>query len=193
MRGHRVGVLAALLTLVAVLLTGCGAKGTGDKGYVTAEGAVTEFAPGDRKPVGDVSGTTLDGKQVSLDQLAGGKPMVVNVWAYWCAPCRAEAKDLNAAAKQLGDKATFLGISIRSSSKANPQAYERTYDITYPSIFDPDGRTLLQFPRGTASPAIPSTVVLDSSGRVSASILGPLPSRRTLVELVDSADSGSAS
>lgn len=68
------------------------------------------------------------------------------------------------------------------------RAFERTYQVGYPSIYDPDGRTLLQFPAGVAAQAMPSTVVLDSKGRISASILGQVPSVRTLIELVESAD-----
>ncbi len=57
--------------------------------------------------------------------------------------------------------------------------------MPYPSFFDPSGLTLLAF-HGTLNPsAIPSTVVLDAQGRVAASILGEVPSRRTLVQLVE--------
>ena len=189
-RRRRAAPLLALVTAVTLLLAGCGAVGTGDKGYVDGGGTVTEVPLTDRQPVGEVSGTTADGERVSLSELAKGRPTVVNVWAQWCAPCRAESADLKAAAKQLGDKAAFMGISVRSASKDNVLAFERTYDVGYPSIYDPEARTLLQFPTGVAAQAMPSTVVLDSKGRVSASILGAVPSTRTLIELVEDADSG---
>ena len=189
-RRRRAAPLLALVVLVALLLAGCGAEGTGDKGYVDGGGTVTEFPLGERQSVGEVSGTTADGERVSLSELAKGRPTVVNVWAHWCGPCRTESPDLEAAAKQLGDQAAFMGISVRSASKDNVLAFERTNDVGYPSIYDPEARTLLQFPSGVAAQAMPSTVVLDSKGRVSASILGPVPSTRTIVELVESADSG---
>ena len=79
----------------------------------------------------------------------------------------------------------FLGINTRDSSQDQGLAFQRRYDVPYPSIFGPSGRTLLAF-AGTLNPsAIPSTVVLDEQGRVAASILGEVPSRRTLVVLVE--------
>ena len=90
-------VRAPLRLLLAVLLVGCGhhrvrwqSTGTGDKGYVAGKGIITRLAEADRKKPGEVSGTTLDGKEVSLDEYAG-KVVVLNVWGSWCAPCRKEA------------------------------------------------------------------------------------------------------
>ena len=89
------------------------------------------------------------------------------------------------AAPELEDEGVvFVGVNTKDSSPAQGLAFERRYDVPYPSFFDPAGRTLLAF-RGTLNPsAIPSTVVLDEQGRVAASILGEVPSRRTLVDLV---------
>ena len=64
--------------------------GTGDKGYVDGKGLITRLAVDERKKPGEVSGTTLDGEELSLDEYAG-KVVVLNVWGSWCAPCRKEA------------------------------------------------------------------------------------------------------
>jgi thiol-disulfide isomerase/thioredoxin len=111
--------------------------------------------------------------------------VVLNVWGSWCAPCRKEAASLGAAARELeAEGVEFVGVNTKDSSPDQGLAFERRYDVPYPSFFDPSGRTLLAF-RGTLIPsAIPSTVVIDQQGRVAASIQGPIPSRQTLVDLV---------
>ena len=62
--------------------------------------------------------------------------------------------------------------------------------MTYPSIYDPAGRTLLAFHGSVPLASIPSTVVIDSKGRVAASILGPVPTARTLEDLVADVENG---
>jgi len=179
-------LVPVLVTAVAVSLGGCGKVGaTGDTGYIDGEGVITELPVAQRKAPGDVSGETLDGQHLSLASYAG-KVVVVNVWGAWCPPCRAEADDLAAAAKVLAPQGVvFVGINSRDTSKDNARAFERTYDVPYPSIYDPSGRNLLAF-HGTLSPnAIPSTVVLDKQGRVAASVLGEVTSKTTLVDLVE--------
>jgi thiol-disulfide isomerase/thioredoxin len=179
-------LLPAVLAAVALVASGCGnAGGTGDKGYVDGEGVITVLPAADRKQPGEVSGETLEGKHVSLSSYAG-KVVVVNVWGAWCPPCRAEADDLAAAARELAPQGVvFVGINTRDSSKDNGLSFQRTYDVPYPSIYDPSGRNLLAF-HGTLTPnSIPSTVVIDAQGRVAASILGTVTSRTTLVDLVE--------
>jgi thiol-disulfide isomerase/thioredoxin len=178
--------LPALLALLVLLAGGCSRVGsTGDKGYIDGEGVITLLPVAKRKAPGTVSGETLDGQQVSLASYAG-KVVVVNVWGAWCPPCRAEADDLAAAARELAPKGVvFVGINSRDSSKDNARAFERTYDVPYPSIYDPGGRNLLAFHRTLTPNAIPSTVVIDAQGRVAASILGAVTSKTTLVDLVE--------
>ncbi len=192
-----IAVPAAVLSagvLALGALAGCSNDvGTsGDQGYVAGKGIITPTLPvADRKQPGQVSGTTLEGRSVSLADYRG-KVVVVNVWGSWCPPCRAEAPMLAAAARDLADRGVvFLGINSRNPEQAGPKAFERRYKIPYDSIYDPGGRTLLAF-HGTLTPnSIPSTVIIDRQGRVAASVTGEV-TRTTLYDLVQDVVGGSA-
>ena len=127
-------------------------------------------------------GEDLDGNAMSVQDFRG-KPLVVVVWGSWCTPCRKEAPQVVAAAKELGDAARFVGINVRDASTTNPQAFVRSAGITYPSFFSPGGDALLAFHGKLTPRTIPSFVVLDGEGRIAASIIGQLPSTLTLVDL----------
>ncbi len=180
----RIRSLLAVL-LVGAVAAGCGSSAdTGDKGYVSGAGIITRLPADERRDPGEISGETLSGEDLSLDRY-DGKVIVLNVWGSWCPPCRKEAPTLAAAARELADEGVvFVGVNTKDGSPEQGKAFERRYDVPYDSFFDPSGRTLLAF-RGTLNPsAIPSTVILDQQGRVAASILGEVPSQRTLVDLI---------
>lgn len=181
-------VAAAVCAVTVLALAGCGAEGTGTKGYIDGDGVITQVAPAQRTAIGAVHGTTLDGKAVDLASYRG-KVVVINVWWSNCPPCRLEAPHLADAARTLQPKGVvFLGIDTRDASRSMGRAYERRFEVPYPSIFDPDGEALLAF-RGTLSPnSIPSTMVIDKQGRLAATVLGALGSKTTLYDLV--ADAG---
>lgn len=182
--------LAAVL-LASTGLTACSddVGSSGDAGFVSGKGVITRLAVDDRKEPGEVAGETLEGEPISLEDFEG-KTVVVNVWGSWCAPCRAEAPELVAASEELAaDDVQFLGINSRDLDRAAAQAFQRRFEVPYPSIYDQQGKTLLAF-RGTLSPnAIPSTVVIDAEGRVAASVIGEV-SRSTLVGLVEDVMAG---
>ena len=96
-----------------------------------------------------------------------GSVVVINVWGSWCAPCRAEAPDLQAtftATQPLGVR--FLGVDVRDDRDA-ASAFLTAYQISYPSLFDPAGRTLLGL-RDVSPNVVPSTLLLDRQLRVAA-------------------------
>nr|WP_246390793.1 TlpA disulfide reductase family protein [Nocardioides soli] len=169
-------------------VTGCTSlQGAGDKGFVTGDGTIRTVAAADRADAVELTGEDLDGNPLDIADFRG-KPVVVVVWGSWCTPCRVEAPDVVDAAEEIGADAQFVGINLRNSSTAEAQAYVRTYGITYPSFYSPDGKAMLQF-QGTLGPrTIPAFVILDEEGRIAASIIGKLPSKRTLVDLVSDLD-----
>lgn len=149
---------------------------------MTGDGRVTQLAPDERDQPVTLSGDDLDGKTLDLEQFRG-TPVVMVVWGSWCAPCRAEAPAVVAAAEELEGEAQFVGINIRDASPEQAKSFVRTFDVPYPSYFSPDGKAMLAL-SGTLTPnSIPSFVVLDREGRVAASIIGELPSTTTLVEV----------
>jgi len=177
-------VSSAVAAAILLTATGCTSlQGTGDKQYVTGDGTIDQVAPADRGGPVDFDGKDLDGRHLSLASLRG-KPTVIPVWWANCPPCRKEAPLLVGAHRQLGDVAHFVGIDVRDSGTAGPKTFQRQFGVTWPSFYSPGGESLLAFP-GTLNPnSIPATVVLDSRGRVAASIIGGVPSQLTLVQIV---------
>ncbi len=179
-------LVALALPLALVLIAGC-ASGTGTKGYIDGGSVVKEIKPSDRKPVGLVAGDKLGGGKLDLADYRG-KVVVLNLWWSLCPPCRAEQPMLAGAARDLMAKGVaVMGINTRDAAPSGPIAYQRSFKVPYPSIFDPDGQTLLAFKAYVSPNAIPSTLVIDKEGRVAAVVLGELPSRTTLLDLVEGA------
>jgi thiol-disulfide isomerase/thioredoxin len=182
MRRARYALAAAAGLLLAA--TGCTSlQGTGDKGYVSGDGAIRQIAVADRGDPVALSGKDLDGRPLSLASMRG-KPTVVNVWGAWCADCHAESPYVVAAAKELGVTAHFVGIDSRDSGTSQGKSFESRYGLTWPSLYSPGGEALLSFPGVITPNSVPATVVLDAQGRPAAAINGAVPSTRTLVEMV---------
>ncbi|MFJ9979436.1 TlpA family protein disulfide reductase [Streptomyces cyaneofuscatus] len=178
-------VIAALG--IAVSLTGCGSNDSdGSSKAPAAAGPQTmvRVAATDREPAPDLRGESLTGKPLSLAEHRG-KVVVLNVWGSWCAPCRAEAPNLQKVYEDTREQGVaFLGINTRDATQTNALAFEETYGVTYPSFWDRPGKLLLKF-RGTISPsAIPSTLVIDRQGRIAASAMKAL-SERELRSMLD--------
>jgi thiol-disulfide isomerase/thioredoxin len=157
----------AALLILALSLTGCSGGGTSssEESFVSGDGSTTFIKVSDRKIAPAISGLTLSGNQYiySKDKVA-----VVNVWASWCAPCRAEAPTLAALASKYTDVA-FIGILTRDNP-ATAEAFQRRFKLPYPTIIDDS--ILIGFKGSLPANAIPSTVILDKKGNVAARISG---------------------
>jgi|SRR5215211_2433929 len=187
--------LMPLVALGALMLTACTAnsadpsRGAAQAGYPQSERNLTRITPEQRAPLPEISGTALGADNVLSSRDYPGKVVVVNVWGSWCAPCRSEAPELEAASKQTKGTAQFLGITSKDYDPAPAVAFTRAFSISYPSIFDPTGTVLLNFASVLPPSAIPSTMIIDSQGRLAARILGPITTT-TLVDMITDVASG---
>ncbi len=150
-------------------------------GYIAGDGTIQKFSAESRDTVITLRGSALDG--ASIDSATWrGSIVVINTWGSWCAPCNAEAPDLAAISAKYGkSKVKFLGVNLREDPPAG-QAFERKFNIKYPSLAWDGGRTLVQL-KGKAS-STPSTLVLDPQGRLAARVAGKID-RGTLTGLLD--------
>lgn len=184
--------VAALGVAVLAGLAGCTSSGSGGGGgisFISGDGTVTFVPPAKRGQPVSLAGGTLDGGRADAASFRG-QPVVVNVWGSWCAPCRKEAPDLQAAYQQLKESGVgFIGIDTRDDDPAQALAFQRTFGITYPSIVDNGGSVLLSLRGAVAPQSVPSTLVLDAQGRVAARVSGPVD-RTTLVGLVSDVRGG---
>lgn len=167
---------AALLG--GLLLCGCSSlSGTGGKATAPADGSVdavgvTTYTVGHRPAIPNLAGATLSGGTLSLTEFTG-HVVVLNAWASWCDPCRNESPALGLLARQtaaLGVR--FVGLD-EEDDLGSARSFVASAGTSYPHLVDGDGRMLMSL-RLVPPAAIPSTLVLDRSGRVAGRIIGPI-------------------
>ncbi|MGK4065380.1 TlpA disulfide reductase family protein [Rothia sp. HC945] len=198
----RRGLLSAASVLGLAALTACSDKDNSEladqansadgKGYVSGDGSVTEFKEKDRGEPVDFEGKLFDGTPLKGSDLPG-KPSLLNFWYAGCAPCRAEAPHLQKLFGEFGDAANFYGINLRDE-QGTAEAFERNFGIQYPSVEDRAGGVLMDLSEYVPAQAVPTTLVLDSQGRVAARVLGQIDEsvvRTLLQDQVEGKDSSS--
>jgi cytochrome c biogenesis protein CcmG/thiol:disulfide interchange protein DsbE len=139
----RIRPLLALgaVAAVALLATGCGTSGAG-----SGDGSHPDYAKalaGSPPPLAalhrqanDLLPGGQDAFEQRLEQLHG-YPVVVNVWASWCGPCRFEFPTLQQLSARYGKKVAFLGINSQDADDA-ATTFLREEPVPYPSYTDPD-------------------------------------------------------
>lgn len=173
-----VGLLATCALVTG--LAGCG-SGTeqgagGNYGFVQQAPGVDAVDLGNRQAAPALSGQQVDGQPFDLAS-THGSVTVVNFWASWCGPCRAETPNLESVAKQTATSGVrFVGVNVKDS-RAAAASFMRDKGVTYPSLFDDDGSMAARWPIAVG---LPSTVVLDRQGRIAARFTAAVDSDQLL-------------
>jgi thiol-disulfide isomerase/thioredoxin len=153
------------VVLAALLLTGC-AHDAAATGTVPAENATT--APALPTVADELPAMDAAGFRQLLQQLRG-TAVVVNYWAAWCPPCKAETPLLVEAHRRLGHDVQFIGVDLQDF-RAGARTFMNEQDVTYPSVFDPANSIGLSF--NLFSP--PMTQFYGADGLLVATVRGQL-------------------
>lgn len=190
-RAPRLIALGAGVLSLGLILSGCGTDPLADqyrnadnKNYIAGDGTVTEIGVSEREGPVSYEGVSETGETISSEDYLG-EVVVVNFWYAGCAPCRAEAPDLQSISEEFAGKgASMLGVNVYDQPDT-ALSFNKTYGVTYPSIMDiQDGAVKLAFTGQVRPNAVPTTLVIDKEGRVAARVLGQLTERSILQTIV---------
>lgn len=185
------GVVSSLLAILLLMLSGCSSSNPegGDDGGRPVGSAAAPWEPVAVPGVpscrslarrADVASQPPDsaldsielpcltpGPAVDLAQLRG-RPVLVNMWASWCGPCRDEMPILTAAHHRFGDRVQFLGVNTADAPPAAADFLEE-FHVQYPQLADPSSALLDQL----RIPGLPVTLILGSDGTLLGKRVGP--------------------
>jgi len=133
---------------------------------------------GERAP--DFSAPLLAGGGTSSLEDFEGKPLVINFWASWCEPCKAEAPLLEEAHEAYRGQISFLGVDVRDA-RSDARDFVTEYGVGYPSVRD-ESRSIY---RSYGLTGQPETFLIDSEGIVIDHVAGPLLRRDELFTMLD--------
>ena len=175
-RRRTVGAVLAAAA-IALPLAGCSQDADKAQNAVATGGNFEFITPGgekvinyeesERKPLRTFSGADVRDRDetISLEDYEG-EIVVLNSWGQWCAPCRAEADDLQEIHSELQKRkiGTVLGINVRDYNPQVSNDFLKDNGLTYPSIYDPPFKTAAAL-GGVPTSVVPTTIVLDKQHR----------------------------
>lgn len=169
-----VGVVAAFFVGLAAVALFAGDDPGGEPAAVGDGGEPAEVADAsrledrdqpDRLPEATLEGFGDEGPVETADY--AGRPLVVNFWATWCAPCVEEMPDLQRVHEQVGGEVAFLGVNVRDAP-ANAEPFVEELGITYDLAVDSEG----DYYREVGSMGMPTTLLVAADGRIVARRVG---------------------
>ncbi|MGH8873894.1 MAG: TlpA family protein disulfide reductase [Acidimicrobiia bacterium] len=170
---QRLGPRPGRLTLLFVGLVGLGlavaqAVGAGRPGAIPSE--LPPPGPAAGSPAPDFTLALFDGESFSLSRhlTEDGRPVLLNLWASWCLPCREEMPALNAFARA-HPEIQLVGVAIQDT-EPEARAFADELAVVYPVGIDREGTIGDAYP----SPGLPSTFLIGSDGRIVRQVNGAL-------------------
>jgi len=195
-----IGVLIVLVALIVALVLGLndsadtGRAGAADRGDGPASSSRTDV-PQDRqgragapeaasgaRPLAGITLDRLDGSgSVNFGADLAGTPAVVNLWAYWCAPCREELPAMEAFASRAGDAVTVLTVHSDPRAGAGRDLLDEL-GVRLPAVEDADGKVAAAV---GAPPVLPVTILLRPDGTVAELAVRPFDSADGIAQAVE--------
>lgn len=114
----------------------------------------------------------LDGRATALPGAWPGRPLLVNVWATWCAPCLHEMPELQRFARTQGTRGTQV-VGIALDDPAQVRDFLARIPVTYPILIDTPGRADAGVVLGNPKGVLPYSVLIGADGRVLKRRVGP--------------------
>ena len=169
----------AIATALAVIASGCGSEPRSAAPSAAQTSRELKGSPAPLASIHDQAAQLLNGGTGAFKaRLASlkGHPVVVNKWASWCGPCRAEFPMFQKLSVQLGKTVGFLGVNSNDNN-GDARTFLKRYPVAYPSYSDPDSKIAELF-NGIAT--FPATAFYDASGRLRYMHQGQYPSEQKL-------------
>jgi peroxiredoxin len=162
---------AGTLLILAMMVAACSGSEAGEPQGVNEGNRARDFTL-----------EALDGNTVSLEDHRGSV-VLVNFWATWCAPCRAEIPDIQAIYdERQGDGFVVLGVNVEET-REQVEPFVNEFNISYPVLLDESGRLLKMY----RAMGLPMSVIVDQEGVIHARHIGYLSAtqlERYLAELL---------
>ena len=162
-----------LAVAVAILmLTACADSTEKIAGQVVTCSTIISFSSD--KPI---NLDCLDGsKAVAINSVKG--PAIINVWGSWCGPCKEEMPILRSFYKKAQGKVQLIGVDVEEASIQDGRIFVQDNGITWPNLFDSDGRSRAYFGMG-----VPVTWFISADGNVAYKHVGVLKNEIELISL----------
>ena len=164
-----------LVVVLLLLLTACSPSSSNVKGEVVSGASITQ----DATFVDGIELDCLDGTPgAQLGALKG--PMIVNVWGSWCGPCKEEIPFFRSFYEKAKDKVSLVGIDVEESSIEDGRKFVASSGITWPNLYDSDGRSREYFGMG-----VPVTWFIAADGTVVGKKIGAVKDENELITLTN--------
>ncbi|GAA1221349.1 TlpA disulfide reductase family protein [Rhodoglobus aureus] len=155
-----------------------------EEGYISGDGSTVEIPVSNRDEPVTYEATLDTGETVSSSDF-DGSVYVVNFWYSSCPPCRLEAPDLAALSVEYPD-VPFLGVNVSDTAETS-RTFASDFAVPYASVVDAKTAGVQLAFAGSVPPnAVPTTLVVDSKGRVAARISGLVRDPSILAAMMDS-------
>ena len=160
------------IAFVVLLLAGCSSPSEKIAGQVVSCESITSTTTENSVVLDCLDGT--DG--ASVDSIKG--PAIINVWGSWCGPCKEEMPILRSFYEKAQGKVLLIGVDVEEASIEDGRKFVENYGITWPNLYDADGKSRAYFGMG-----VPVTWFIATDGSVAYKHIGVLKSEIELISM----------